>query len=232
MVKILIFGILFSMKFRRYKKIMVSDMLSRGIILIIMSVLSSFIILKFLSVRANTVLLPMAEGKLKKIVSTLINASTNNLEFDKNLFSVVREDGEITMVNYNSYEVTRLINEVTSNIEGELDKLNSGDDSYLDKYTIEMVPIGVIFNNSFLRGLGPKIPLKAEMVSSIVSNIETEVKPYGINNAYVETRIFLEVTAVIYLPFVSKEVKISNVIPIVINILQGSVPNGYITSYK
>lgn len=211
---------------------MVSDMLSRGIILIIMSVLSSFIILKFLSVRANTVLLPMAEGKLKKIVSTLINASTNNLEFDKNLFSVVREDGEITMVNYNSYEVTRLINEVTSNIEGELDKLNSGDDSYLDKYTIEMVPIGVIFNNSFLRGLGPKIPLKAEMVSSIVSNIETEVKPYGINNAYVETRIFLEVTAVIYLPFVSKEVKISNVIPIVINILQGSVPNGYITSYK
>lgn len=211
---------------------MVSDMLSRGIILIIMSVLSSFIILKFLSVRANTVLLPMAEGKLKKIVSTLINASTNNLEFDKNLFSVVREDGEITMVNYNSYEVTRLINEVTSNIEGELDKLNSGDDSYLDKYTIEMVPIGVIFNNSFLRGLGPKIPLKAEMVSSIVSNIETEVKPYGINNAYVETRIFLEVTAVIYLPFVTKEVKISNVIPIVINILQGSVPNGYITSYK
>lgn len=220
------------MRFRRYKKVMVSDVLSRGIILIIMSVLVSFVILKFFSVRANTVLLPMAEGKLKKIVSTIINASTNNLEFDKNLFSVVREDGEITMVNYNSYEVTRLINEVTSNIEGELDKLNSGDDSYLDRYTLEMVPIGVIFNNSFLRGLGPRIPLKAEMVSSIVSNIETEVKPYGINNAYVETRIFLEVTAVIYLPFVSKEVKISNVIPIVINILQGSVPNGYITSYK
>ena len=83
-----------------------------------------------------------------------------------------------------------------------------------------------------MRGLGPKIPLKAEMVGSIVSNIETEVKPYGINNAYVETRIFLEVTAIIYLPFVSKEIKISNIIPISINIVQGSVPQGYITTFK
>ena len=70
------------------------------------------------------------------------------------------------------------------------------------------------------------------MVGSIVSNIETEVKPYGVNNAYVETRIFLEVTAIIYLPFVSKEIKISNIIPISINIVQGSVPQGYITTFK
>ena len=83
-----------------------------------------------------------------------------------------------------------------------------------------------------MRGLGPKIKIKSEMVGSIISNIETEVKPYGINNAYVETRIFLEVIAKIYLPFVTKDVKISNVIPISMNIVQGSVPQGYITSYK
>ena len=36
----------------------------------------------------------------------------------------------------------------------------------------------------------------------------------------------------IYLPFVSKDVEISNVIPISLNIVQGSVPQGYIASYK
>ena len=208
-------------------------MISRGIMLIAMSIVMSLVALKYFSVRANTVLLPMAEGKLRKIVSTIINNSTNNLTFDSSLFTMDKDqNNEIRMINYNSYEVTKLINEVTCNIEMELDKLNENKGSELDKYVISEVPFGSIFNSSFLRGLGPKIPLKAEMVGSIVSNIETEVKPYGINNAYVETRIFLEVTAIIYLPFVSTEIKISNIIPISINIVQGSVPQGYITTFK
>lgn len=208
-------------------------MISRGIMLIVMSIVMSLVALKYFSVRANTVLLPMAEGKLRKIVSTIINNSTNNLTFDSSLFTMDKDqNNEIRMINYNSYEVTKLINEVTCNIEMELDKLNENKRSELDKYVISEVPFGSIFNSSFLRGLGPKIPLKAEMVGSIVSNIETEVKPYGVNNAYVETRIFLEVTAIIYLPFVSKEIKISNIIPISINIVQGSVPQGYITTFK
>ncbi len=208
-------------------------MISRGIMLIAMSIVMSLVALKYFSVRANTVLLPMAEGKLRKIVSTIINNSTINLTFDSSLFTMDKDqNNEIRMINYNSYEVTKLINEVTCNIEMELDKLNENKGSELDKYVISEVPFGSIFNSSFLRGLGPKIPLKAEMVGSIVSNIETEVKPYGINNAYVETRIFLEVTAIIYLPFVSKEIKISNIIPISINIVQGSVPQGYITTFK
>lgn len=221
------------MRFRSYKKSKVGVMISRGIMLIAMSIVMSLVALKYFSVRANTVLLPMAEGKLRKIVSTIINNSTNNLTFDSSLFTMDKDqNNEIRMINYNSYEVTKLINEVTCNIEMELDKLNENKGSELDKYVISEVPFGSIFNSSFLRGLGPKIPLKAEMVGSIVSNIETEVKPYGINNAYVETRIFLEVTAIIYLPFVSKDIKISNIIPISINIVQGSVPQGYITTFK
>lgn len=221
------------MRFRSYKKSKVGVMISRGIMLIVMSIVMSLVALKYFSVRANTVLLPMAEGKLRKIVSTIINNSTNNLTFDSSLFTMDKDqNNEIRMINYNSYEVTKLINEVTCNIEMELDKLNENKGSELDKYVISEVPFGSIFNSSFLRRLGPKIPLKAEMVGSIVSNIETEVKPYGINNAYVETRIFLEVTAIIYLPFVSKELKISNIIPISINIVQGSVPQGYITTFK
>ena len=221
------------MRFRSYKKSKVGVMISRGIMLIVMSIVMSLVALKYFSVRANTVLLPMAEGKLRKIVSTIINSSTNNLTFDSSLFTMDKDqNNEIRMINYNSYEVTKLINEVTCNIEMELDKLNENKGSELDKYVISEVPFGSIFNSSFLRGLGPKIPLKAERVGSIVSNIETEVKPYGINNAYVETRIFLEVTAIIYLPFVSKEIKISNIIPISINIVQGSVPQGYITTFK
>ena len=223
------------MRFRSYKKNKVVTYLSRGIIFIVLAVIMAIVIIGLFSKRANEVIIPMAEAKLRKIVATLINESTKDIIFDKELFTLNKdESGEIKMVSYNSYEVTKLINEVTGNIESRLDKIHNEDDleEELGKYIIQEVPFGSIFGNSFLRGLGPKIKIKSEMVGSIISNIETEVKPYGINNAYVETRIFLEVSAKIYLPFVTKDVKISNVIPISMNIVQGSVPQGYITSYK
>ena len=87
-------------------------------------------------------------------------------------------------------------------------------------------------HESSSNNLGPKIKLRLNLLGDIMSNIETEVKPYGINNAYVELRIHLEVTARVVLPFVSEKIVISNVIPLSMNIVQGVVPEAYISSYK
>ena len=223
------------MKLRSYKRSKAFVYLTRGLMIIILSVFLALFFINSFSKRASEVIIPMAEAKLRKIVATLINESTNDIKFDKELFTLMKDnDGEIKMVNYNSYEVTKLINKVTGNIESRLDKIHDGseEEARLREYTIQEVPFGVLFGHTLLRGVGPKIKIKSEMVGSIISNIETEVKPYGINNAYVETRIYLAVRARIYLPFVSKDVEISNVIPISLNIVQGSVPQGYIASYK
>ena len=92
--------------------------------------------------------------------------------------------------------------------------------------------MGVICGDSMLPNIGPKIKVRLNILGDIVSNVETEVKPYGINNAYIEMRIYLEVTARIVLPFVTEKIVISNVIPISMNVVQGTVPDGYIYSYK
>ncbi len=223
------------MRFRSHRKNKVKKYFSRGLIIIIVSLICSFVFINYFSKKVDKILFPMAETKLRKIVSTLINESTENIEFDKKLFSLVKDDSnEIKMINYDSYEVTKLINEVTSNIEGRLDKIyeDNSNKSEFENYIVQEIPFGSIMNSSLLNGLGPKIKIKSKMVGSIISNIETEVKPYGINNAYIETRIYLEVRAKIFLPFVTEEIKISNVIPISMNIVQGNVPEGYITSYK
>ena len=66
----------------------------------------------------------------------------------------------------------------------------------------------------------------------MLSELETEVKPYGINNALVEVRVKLNANARVILPLVSKEINVINVIPISINIVNGSIPEAYIASYK
>ena len=142
------------------------------------------------------------------------------------------------MITYNSFEVTKLINNVTSNIEKMISDIENnrmdyyGDIDVGEGGVIAEIPFGVIFGNSLFSNIGPKIKLRLNLLGDITSNIETEVKPYGINNAYVELRIRLEVTARVVLPFASEKIIISNVIPLSMNIVQGSIPESYISSYK
>lgn len=221
------------MRFRSYKKNKWSQFFSRGIIIIFLGLVGALLLVKNFSKKVDKVVVPYASDKLRKVISTIINDSTNDLKFENNLINIYKnEKDEIRMINYNTYEVTKLINEITGNIQNNLEKFMEHEESYLNGYMIQEIPYGAVFNTSFLRNVGPKIKFKTEMNGSIISNIETEVKPYGINNAYVETRVYLEVEGRIYLPFVSKTVKISNVIPLSMNIVQGTVPEAYITSFK
>ena len=227
------------MKLKRYKKKKISSYIFMGIIIIIISLILAFVVIDYFAKKANKILLPMAESQIRKVVTMIINSACDEAMMGDNLYMINKDSNEeIKMITYNSFEVTKLINQVTENIENKLQEFENGNiDYYGNKNDIEggvvsEIPFGVIFGNSLLSNIGPKIKLRLNILGDIVSNIETEVKPYGINNAYVEMRIRLEVTARIVLPFVSEKVVISNVIPMSMNIVQGSVPDGYIYSYK
>ena len=73
------------MRFRSYKKNKVGTYLSRSIIFIVLAVIMAIGIIGLFSKRANEVIIPMAEAKLRKIVATLINESTKDIIFDKRI---------------------------------------------------------------------------------------------------------------------------------------------------
>lgn len=228
------------MKLRKYKKKKFGSYISMGIIIIIFSLILSFKIIDYMAKKSNEILLPMAESQTRKVITMIINSSCDEAMISDNLYVINKnDDDEIKMITYNSFEVTKLINMVTSNIENMIRDIENGrinyygeSGEYLDGGVIAEIPFGVIFGNSMLSNIGPKIKLRLNLLGDIVSNIETEVKPYGINNAYVEVRIKLEVTARVVLPFSTEKISISNVIPLSMNIVQGTVPDGYIYSYK
>lgn len=195
------------------------------------SFLISLMVINYFSSQIKTILLPIAEARVNKYVNNMINKATGDILFDKELLKINKNSNdEVEMVTYNTYEVTKLIDKITMNIQDEFNGLEYG--KVNDEFVLQKIPFGVIFGNVFLRNLGPKINIRFDMIGNVLTNIETEVKPYGINNAYVETRVFIEANARIIIPFVTKNVKITNVIPISINIYQGKVPNGYITSFN
>ena len=207
--------------------------------MIIISLILSFFIIDYFARRVDEILLPMAESKTRKVVTMVINDACDESMISDNLYEINKDsNNEIKMITYNSFEVTKLINTVTSNIEKMISDIENNKMDYygnidiMEGGVIAEIPFGVIFGNSILSNVGPKIKLRLNLLGDITSNIETEVKPYGINNAYVELRIHLEVTARIVLPFASEKIVISNVIPLSMNIVQGSIPEAYISSYK
>lgn len=219
------------MRFRSYKKKKFSAFFTRGLIILVIAFLISLMVINYFSSQIKTILLPIAEARVNKYVNNMINKATGDILFDKELLKINKNSNdEVEMVTYNTYEVTKLIDKIKMNIQDEFNGLEYG--KVNDEFVLQKIPFGVIFGNVFLRNLGPKINIRFDMIGNVLTNIETEVKPYGINNAYVETRVFIEANARIIIPFVTKNVKITNVIPISINIYQGKVPNGYITSFN
>ena len=219
------------MRFRSYKKKKFSAFFTRGLMILVIAFLISLMVINYFSSQIKTILLPIAEARVNKYVTNMINKATGDILFDKELLKINKNSNdEVEMVTYNTYEVTKLIDKITMNIQDEFNGLEYG--KVNDEFVLQKIPFGVIFGNVFLRNLGPKINIRFDMIGNVLTNIETEVKPYGINNAYVETRVFIEANARIIIPFVTKNIKITNVIPISINIYQGKVPNGYITSFN
>jgi sporulation protein YunB len=220
------------MKLKQYKKKTIGTYLSRELIFIILAFLCALLLINYFHKRFNDAIMPIAEAKTRKYVTEIINNSTDNIKFENDLFVIEKSnDNEIKMVTYNSYEATQLINKITHNIQDSFDELESVFNGK-DKFVVDEIPLGVIFDNALLRNFGPKIRVRLDIVGDVLSELETEVKPYGINNALVEVRVKLNANARVILPLTTKEINVSNVIPISINIVNGSIPEAYIATYK
>jgi len=216
------------MKLKKYKKKTIGFYFSREIIIIILAIIFSLLAINYFSNKFNNVLMPIAQSEARKYITIIINEATDGIKFDGELFNFEKSNAnEIKMVTYNSYEATKLINEITYNIQN---KLNYGTDEY--NFIISQIPFGTIFNNGLIRNFGPNISVRISLIGDVISELQTEVKPYGINNALVELRVRIDAHIKVILPLTSEEIKITNIIPLSINIVNGSIPEAYISTYK
>jgi sporulation protein YunB len=202
---------------------------------------------KFINNKVTPVLMNYAELELRKFSTLIINkAISKQISDDMNiddLFIITKDgSGEIKTIDFNPLIVNKLLTLVTNSVQLNLKYIEDGelelmdipnnvlvdyDKSNLKKGVIFEIPSGIVFNNSLLSNIGPKIPVKLNLVGDIVSNIKTQVTNYGINNAMIEVSINMEVTEQVILPFASKKITVITNIPVAIKLIQGSVPNYY-----
>ena len=110
---------------------------------------------------------------------------------------------------------------------GELTGIPGYNDEDLKKGVIYYLPSGLFLKDDIISNIGPRIPVKIDMRGSIISNVNTKLTNYGINNALVEISINISLEEQIVLPFTLKLIKIETTIPIIVKLIEGVVPKYY-----
>ena len=210
------------------------------IVIFIFLIIFSTIFLIILNKKAMPVIMNYASVQTKKIgIEVLRNTGTdqlNELIDNNNLFSVTQNNnGEIESIDFNTSVINEALKIIAKNVRKRLKEVEKGknlpDEIYeniLDKKLkngiIYEVPVGVVFGNSLLSNIGPKIPVKIKYSGNVSLDIKTRVSEYGLNSALIEVYVLVEVTQRTILPFQSKDIKLSSEIPIVIKVIKGSIP--------
>lgn len=211
-------------------------------IIISLAIILSYFLIKYYSSQIAPSLIEYAESKTKRIIINIINDSlTEELEKNssQNILNISRNsNNDIELINYNTKELTKILNQISNKIEHNIYLLETGqmenfltysnneDNFYHDKL-IYNIPIGIATNNIFLANLGPKIPLKLKLNNNVITSINTNIKEYGINNALLELNITIEANIQIILPFTHKITTIKLSSPIAIKLLTGKIPGYY-----
>lgn len=233
------------MRLKKYKN-KKNKIVNRILFVVILLIISIIYIFKIFNEKALPQFISYSEIETKKIVSNIISNTiteeiTNNINMDDLFITLKDSNGDIQSIDLNSSEVNKILVKSSKSVEqnlryletGEIDKLNLSnyDNEKLKSGIIYELPSGIIFNNTLLNNILPKIPIKMHLIGNVLAKLTTSVDSYGINNALIKLNINIEAEVKILMPFVSSNTKLNIDVPILMKIMEGNVPSYYFGGY-
>ena len=213
----------------------------------IIGIIFALILIKYFSNKIEPSLTKYVESETKRIITIIINNSIRtqiSKQIDSNSILITEKDDDqnITTIDFDTQNVNKISSIITSTIEKNLKLVENGniDESNIDLNEVSdidyqqlkdgivyYIPVGNINGSFLINNIYPEIPIKFTMSGDVVSNIESEIKEYGINNALIEVKAKVSVSMIISMPFVTKENSVQTSIPLIMKIIQGNIPDYY-----
>jgi len=193
-----------------------------GLVLFIV-LLFSVLTLMIAEKRLAPVLRTWAETRAMNLATRAINVAVEEM-MAVNLSSTVMAElirdgeGRLQAIQYDMGEVNRVSSQATHKILQTIN--NMGEEVF-------PIPAGQLTGLDFLASWGPGIPVRMIPVGGLTTTPVASFESAGINQTW--HRVFLDVQVVmrIAVPLVSEEILVSTQVPILEEVLIGSVPTFY-----
>lgn len=210
-------------------------------------VISVGLMFYLVNVRLTPIYLQYAEVQSNKIASLVVSKAINSrtadvMDVNDIIEEIPSDNANSVTTKFNAEIINRFQSEITTLVqthleqaeEGNLDNLPYLDDIEYDPSAMEdnggivfFVPLGQATNIPLLGNLGPKIPIRFHVIGDVQSDVVTNIREFGINNAMVEVNILIKVNVQVIVPLATKTTTIKRSIPVALGLISGEVPQIY-----
>lgn len=160
-------------------------------------------------------------GTITKDVNRVVTEVLEEEEVDTQSLMVKQQDeaGKVLSMTTDYNAVNRMKSALAIKIQQSLDKLN----------TVETtVPVGMLFSDTFLTGVGFKVPVKVFATNAIQVEFKDGVSSAGINQSRYQLMVEITVPARVAGVFRYEDTQVVTQIPIAETVLVGDVPQMYV----
>jgi len=177
------------------------------------------------------------------VISKAIDARIANvLDVNDIIEHVPGDQDSMVTTRFNTEIINRVLSDTNRLVQSHLEQAEAGDLSSLPyikdiEYDAEameeeggvvfFVPLAQAANLPIIGNLGPKIPIRFHVIGNVQSTVDSSIREFGINNAYVEVSILLKVNVQVVVPLASKITTVEQKIPVAMGLIQGQVPQIY-----
>ena len=214
------------------------------LIILIISFIISIIMILFAGKRLEKIIISYSTKEVERIANVVLNdvVSLDDDIFDKEFYNIIKDnEGNISLIDFDSKITNNILKEVNDKALERLTELEKGNSkylelsdslkgtrlTYLDNGIVCDIPLGVLLNNSLLVNFTTSIPIKFSFIGTVTSNMFTNVKEYGFNNALIEVGIEVTIKLRITMPHSTEDVLITTTVNLATQIVQGNVPLYY-----
>ena len=213
-------------------------MKKRYISLIIIIVLAIIIQLVCISITPAFI----ASKEVNRFCQMIINNTPFPVELEHDdLIAISRNGDEIVAINFNTNYASSLGAKLVNQLEDLFYSIEAGtyqkeDNSFYQNKLQQMsdnggviatIRLGLLTDNPFLANVGPKINLKYKTISAITSTVEENIENYGVNHVMVSLKIVIKIRLMVLFPFYNEEFSHEYDYPLVMEVIEGEVPNWY-----
>lgn len=218
------------------------------LIILIISFITSIIMILFAGKRLEKIIISYSTKEVERIANVVLNdvVSLDDDIFDKEFYNIIKDnEGNISLIDFDSKITNNILKEINDKALERLTELEKGNSkylelsdslkgtrlTYLDNGIVCDIPLGVLLNNSLLVNFTTSIPIKFSFIGTVTSNMFTNVKEYGFNNALIEIGIEVKIKEQITMPHSTKNIPVTTRINLATQVVQGQVPLYYNGSF-